>query len=277
MNAYNFHISPYDLVLLGAIFIGLTFILLLWFAKTIPHVRDQPSTLASAGSRTCESNRFLALALLTIILWMVRLLGIDPAHAATYPALAGPLQFSLALGPLIYFYSLSITQPEYYFRRKDLLHFIPLLLQQAPLFNSIMQFLATLSVIIYLYLSHRLIEKVYQKQKFNGGESHHQEFRWLNRQLAGFGFLWLLWILGMDMYHPLNLLLAVTTVWMAAAAHLRPESLVSKPTLPEELRQKGSWLKKTVKANLYYQDAELTLSSLAEKLDMHPHELSPHY
>jgi hypothetical protein len=47
---------------------------------------------------------------------MVRVLGVYPAYAAVYPALAGQLQLSLALGPLIYFYSLKIIRPEYTFR-----------------------------------------------------------------------------------------------------------------------------------------------------------------
>ncbi len=47
-----------------------------------------------------------------------------------------------------------------------------------------------------------------------------------------------------------------------------------KPSPLAELRQKGIWLKKVVKANHYYQDPELSLSSLAEKLDLSLHELS---
>src|SRR6185312_15630035 len=47
-----------------------------------------------------------------------------------------------------------------------------------------------------------------------------------------------------------------------------------KPSPSAELKQKGAWLKNVVKANLYYQDPELSLSSLAEKLDLSPHELS---
>src|SRR6202012_3309496 len=73
-------------------------------------------------------NRFLALAMVTIVLWLSRILGIDirlSAYVTHWSWL--PLQFSLALGPLIYFYVLKISRPEYKFRRKDLLHFSPLL------------------------------------------------------------------------------------------------------------------------------------------------------
>jgi putative ABC transport system permease protein len=254
----NFHIGIFDLALLGTIFIGFTFVVLLWFSKT---VNGHRSTV----------NGYLALALLTIILWLVRVLGFNY-----------PLQFSLALGPFIYFYSLKTIRPEYIFRRKDLLHFAPLLLQQGynfnlhqgnP-FNFVMQLLATISVSIYLFRSYIIIKQFYRLQKFSGGIRNRHELRRLNRQLVGFGFLWLLWIGGMDLYAPLNLLLGVLTVWMAAAAYLRPEPLVSKSAPSGELWQKGIWLKKAMETGRYYQDPELSLTSLAETLGIHPHELS---
>ena len=254
LHEHIFHIIPYDLVLLGSIFIVLTFILLLWFSKT---ANRQPLT----------ASRFLSLALLIIVLWLVRLLGIDPAHA-------GLLQFSMALGPLIYFYSLKIIRPEYSFRSWDLLHFTPLLLELNASFNTVMQLLATSSVLIYLYLSHRLIENFYRRQKFSGGERPRKEWKWLDRQLLGFGLLWVLWLLGIDVYYPFNLLLGILTVCMAAAAFLRKEEDQTKSALPGELWQKGIWLKKAMETGLCYQDPELSLSSLAKSLGIHPHELS---
>jgi hypothetical protein len=83
--------------------------------------------------------------------------------------------------------------------------------------------------------------------------------------------------LSIHAYYPLYLLLAVMTIWMAAVAFLRQEPgvLVAappflKPPLPAEMKQKGIWLKKAVQAGLYYQDPELSLSSLAEKLELSP-------
>src|ERR1700712_1777129 len=96
------------------IFIGLSFALLLAFVKSINRA----------------ANRFLALALVTMILWMIRILSIDIRLETYLPGWDRlPMQFLLALGPLIYFYVLKITRPEYKFRWKDLLHFSPLLLE----------------------------------------------------------------------------------------------------------------------------------------------------
>ncbi len=97
MNLYTSHINFYDVAFLGILFTGLNFALLLSFTKKI----NRPA------------NRFLALALVVMVLWMIRIPGID---------IRLPLQFSLALGPLIYFYVLKLTRPEYKFSRKNLLH-----------------------------------------------------------------------------------------------------------------------------------------------------------
>ena len=54
-----------------------------------------------------------------------------------------PLQFSLAIGPLIYFYVLKITRPEYKFHRQDLLHFSPLLLEFGALVLEVKESIKT--------------------------------------------------------------------------------------------------------------------------------------
>jgi len=302
LSAYTFHITPYDLALLGMIFTGLIFTLLLGFTKKINRA----------------ANRFLALALLTIMLWMARLLGIDIRLGAYFPRWSWlPLQFSLAIGPLIYFYVLKITRPEYKFRWKDLLHFSPLLLEQGVLvleinesirtgaatydthafqhMSPVLHLAAFISVITYLYWSVRLIERFYQRLKFNNmSDRYRLELRWLHRLLMGFGLIWLLWIpytavgyfyyhdqLSTHAYDTLYFLLAVIFIRIAVVSFLRAEVAVpvhipsvARPMLPAELKQKGTWLRKAVEAGLLYQDAELTLGSLAEKLDLHPHELS---
>ena len=300
LNTFTFHINAYDLAFLGTIFIGLTFILLLWFTK-------------KAGR---SANRFLAMALAVAVLWIARLLATSVGLSAYVGWWSLPLQFSLALGPLIFFYVLKITRPEYQFRRRDLLHFSPLLLELSayvletlesiktgvatydmPLYqrlHPVVQLLAFISVTYYLYRCHRLIENFYRQQKFSGGDRYRQELRWLHQLLTAFALLWLLWIpltaadyffynfqLSAQAYFPLYLVLTPMIIWIAASAFSRPEISVSSAKLPfsaalpaAELKQKGSWLKKTVKENRYYQDPELTLALLAEKLGLHPHELS---
>jgi putative ABC transport system permease protein len=301
VSPYTFHLNLFDLLFLATIFIGLTFALLLLFTKKVNRA----------------ANQFLALAIITVVLLIFRILAIDiglSSYFITWSRL--PLQFSLGLGPLIYFYVLRITRPEYKFRTKDLLHFSPLLLELAAhaleameslktgvasyetqafqQLNPIIQLLAFISVCTYLYASLRLIQGFYRQMKFNGGDRYRHELQWLHKLLIVFGLLWLLWIpliaadyfyynhqLGSNTYYPLYILLAAMTIWMGAVAFLRPEPRVLvettsplTPPLPVEIRQRGIWLKKAVQTGLYYQDPELNLGSLAEKLQMGPHELS---
>ncbi|HVW96784.1 MAG TPA: FtsX-like permease family protein [Mucilaginibacter sp.] len=300
MSTYNFHINLYDIAFAGTIFIGLTFAVLLWLTKSINNV----------------ANRFLALALAVVVLWITRVLGIDIGLSAYLPHWSRlPTQFLLAFGPLIYFYALKLTRPEYKFRRKDLLHSGPLLLEfgvqvieisesiktgaatyKTPAFHlldPVLHLLTVVSIIIYLYLSIKLIEKFYQRQKFIGGDRYRIGLRWLYRFLIIFCLLWLLLIpftviycfyypseFGVQTYYPFYLLLTAMMIRMAARAHLKPEIarrvdvLPLKLLLPTELRQKGTWLKKMVKQNHYYLDPELSLVSLAEKLGLTTHELS---
>jgi putative ABC transport system permease protein len=301
LKSFTFHINLYDLAALGSIFIGLTFALLLWFTKGI--------------NRT--ANRFLALSLVTMVLWMMRILAIDARLGTDLPGWDGlPMQFLLALGPLIYFYVLKITRPDYRFGWRDLLHFSPLLLEQAALaleinegirtgaatyatstfqqLNPVLQLLIFISIITYLYRSHKLIQNFYRRLKPVLMDRFLSEFRWLDRLLATTGLLWTVWItyaavdyfgyhnqLGVHVYYPFYIFFAVIIIWTAAAAFLKPlavklaqQTPILKPLPPTELREKGIWLKKIVKENHYYQDPELSLSSLAEKLGLTTHELS---
>ena len=301
MNAYTFHITPYDLGFLGTIFTGLTFALQLCFAKSI--------------NRT--ANRFLALALVVMVLCMMRILAIDIRLETYLPGWDRlPMQFLLALGPLIYFYVLKITQRHYKFRWKDLLHFSPVLLEQGALvleiresirtgaatyetlifqlLNPVLQWLIFISIITYLYRSHKLIQRFYRGLQPVLMDRSLLEFRWLRRLLAATALLLLLWIacatvdyfgygnqLGIHVYYPFYIFFAVIIIWTAAAAFLKPQAGMmtqpaagAKPSPPAELRGKGAWLKRAMDAGLYYKDPELSVSSLAKKLGLNSRELS---
>lgn len=286
MNYYTFHINLYDLAALGTIFIGLTFTLLLWFAPNINRA----------------ANRLLALALLVMVLLMTRILAVDVRLETYLPGWDRlPAEFLLVLGPLMYFYVLKITRPEFQFRWKDTLHFSPMLLEQVIVlsgvkaFQLLLQLLIFTSVITYLYLSRKLIEDFYRRLKPVLMDRSLLEFRWLHRLLAATALLWTVWIgfaiidhfgchhqLGTHSYYPFYIFFAVLIIWTAAAAFLRPQAettvqqplVAPKPLPPAELRGKAAWLKKGMEANRYYQDPELSLGLLAEKLGMTTHELS---
>ena len=170
-----------------------------------------------------------------------------------------PLQFLLGLGPLIYFYVLKITQPKYRFRCKDMLHFSPLLLEQAVLvceikesgrtgadiyatqiyaqLNPVLQLVIFISLITYLYRSHQLIQNFYRRLQPVMMDRSLLEFRWLRRLLAATALLWVLWILyagidyfgyrdqpGVHVYYSFYIFFIVIIIWTAAAAILKPQA-----------------------------------------------------
>ena len=301
LNSYTFHINLYDLAFLGAIFIGLTFALLLWFTKTVNR----------------SANRFLALALVTMILWMIRILAIDLELETYLPHWDWlPMQFLLALGPLMYLYVLKITGPQYKFGLKDLAHFVPVLFEQgifgleiresantgAPTYltytfqqlNPVLQLLIFISILSYLYKSHKVIQNFYRQLQPVLMDRPLVEFRWLRRLLSATALLWVLWIVyaavdyfgyrnqsGIQVYYPFYIFFVVIIIWTAAAAFLKPQAASMAQTtalyrspVPVELKAKGAWLKRAMEVKQYYQEPELSLSSLAGRLNMPPHELS---
>jgi putative ABC transport system permease protein len=114
----NIHVSLYELAFLATVFVGLTFGLLLLLTRRINRV----------------ANRFLGLAALTMVCWIGWVLGIAVRLQSVFPHWDWlPLQYSLTLGPLLYFYVRHLTEPQLTFKRKDLWHFSPLLLEQLVL------------------------------------------------------------------------------------------------------------------------------------------------
>jgi len=299
VTTYTFHITLYDAAFFGMLFVCFTFILLLWFGKV-----------------NRSANRFLAVALAVVALWIARVLAIDirlEKYLAHWDWL--PMQFLLALGPLIYFYVLKITRPDYKFRLKDLLHFSPLLLEIGVLMteiiesnqtgrstyntasfqhlNPVLQLLIFISLIVYLYKSYQLIENFYRRLRPVMMDRSRLEFRWLRRLLVATAVLWVLWMVyaaidflgysnqpGIHSYYPVYIFFAAIMIWTAAAAFLKPQAALLvqpatvKAPLSNELKQKGTWLKRMMVDNRYHQDPDLSLNSLAEKLNLGPHELS---
>jgi len=273
MNAHTLPFSIYDLLLLATASAGLIVALLLWFAKGVNR----------------GANRFLGLALVVMVLWIARVLAADLGIGELFP-----LRFSLALGPLIYFYVWRLAQPNAKFRWKYLLHSCPVLLEQgtwAFKMDALLQPLAFVSVLVYLYQCNALIDRFYDRIKFNEGDRYRHELRWLHRLLTGLGLLWLLWIpyaatayfyhLNVQTAYPLDLLFALMLIRIGVVAILRlakeastEGSLFAKPLAGAELKRKGAWLRKEVEARRFYEDPELSLGSLAAQLDMNAHELS---
>ncbi|MEM9836152.1 MAG: helix-turn-helix domain-containing protein [Bacteroidota bacterium] len=154
------------------------------------------------------ANRFLGSLLLTFSFWLV-----DPFFnvAEVYQQNPNyyflPIFFSFGFGPLVYFYTVSLTEKDFRFRRSDYWHFLPVLIQflsycflqtQSYAFRRAFWFevhqaytqplefyLSLLSLLSYLVLSIRRVKK-YQ--------------RWINNQFSEVSQIdlqWLKMVLGL--------------------------------------------------------------------------------
>ena len=221
---------------MATLFSGLTLALLLAFAK-----REGQT-----------ANLFLSAALTVIVL---KTGGLSPI-------------FLPALGPLLYFYVRRLTAPNLQFDRKDVLHFCPLLVAY-----WMPAWLVVISVVIYLYLSHRLIQHFYNRLQPVLMDRPRFAFRRLDKALHLLGLLCLLWLFN----DVLSFAIAVVLIGVAAEVMLKLDSStqLAKPITDRyDAKEKSRRLKEAVAANRFYEDAELTLTSLAVKLNMLPHDLS---
>ncbi|MDZ7935897.1 MAG: hypothetical protein U5M51_13230 [Emticicia sp.] len=82
------------------------------------------------SSQNKQSNRFLALLIFTITLWLIdhflRIADIYRQNANLYFL---PIFYSFAFGPLIYFYVKSLINQSFSFQGKDYLHFLSVAFQ----------------------------------------------------------------------------------------------------------------------------------------------------
>ena len=272
MTSYTLHINLFDLLSLTAVLVGLTFALQLWLKNSVHR----------------SANRLLASALAVMVVWMAGKLLTDLGKAAP------PCQFLLAFGPFLYFYVRKLLHPDSRFKRKDLLHFCPVVLE---LFlgiygiSSWVQPLALASTGVYLHLSHRLIGNYYMRLKFTEGDRNLDEWRWLQKLLVSLGIVVILSVpyilsgfyfrFSGQVYYSLYLMLAAVVIRMGVVVFFRSptiapvdESQFSRTPPSAALKQKGAWLKKTIAERFLYQDAELSVSTLAAQLDIPAHELS---
>ena len=176
--------------------------------------------------------------------------------------------FLPVLGPLLYFYVRQLTYTGQQFRQKDMLHFCSLLLGY-----WLPTWLILISVVVYLYLSHQLIEGFYARLRPVLMDRPRFAFRRLDGALLLIGLLCLLAIVS-DAF---CFIIALVLIAMAINAIVKPDGDLQL-TMPiidrSDAREKGRRLKEAIAAGRLYEDAELTLTTLAIKLNIHPHDLS---
>ena len=148
------------------------------------------------------ANRFLSLLLLSFSLWLIdSFYKVAEVYQQDPEFYFQPIFYSLAFGPLIFFYVKSITNSSFQFSKKDWIHFVPVLLQAGlywfltfqsypyklwfwetihfPITYGLEFNLTLISMAIYLGFSIRLLVR-YQK--------------WLENQFSEFSKIHLNWL-----------------------------------------------------------------------------------
>jgi ABC-type antimicrobial peptide transport system permease subunit/AraC-like DNA-binding protein len=196
-------------------------------------------------------------------------LFLSAALAVTVLKTGGLSPFFLpAMGPLLYFYVRRMTLPNLQFARKDMLHFCPLLVTY-----WMPGWLVLISVVVYLYLSHRLIQHFYNRLQPVLMDRPRFAFRRLDKALHLLALLCILWLFNDVM----SFAVAFVLIGVAAEVMLKLDSSIQPATAVTDrydAKEKSRRVKEAVAANRFYEDAELTLTTLAAKLNMHPHDLS---
>ncbi len=172
------------------------------------------------------------------------------------------------LGPLLYFYVLKLTKPAYKFRKIDYLHFCPFLAAY-----WLPPWLNLLPVFFYLNLAQQSIQNFYEKLQPVLMDKSRYAFRYLERELWLISLFCLAALFNAAFFFPLTFLLIV----MAATAIIRPfgyTALTAPVADKSDAREKSRRLKEAVVINRLYEDADLTLATLAFQLKTTTHELS---
>lgn len=240
---YTLDLNAFNLIIIASVFIGLCFGLLLIFTKRINQ----------------KANGYLGILALIIVFWNIWVLSLDLDIFRYFPLFyLIPVNFSLALGPLLYFYVKKMTLPDWRFERRDFVHLLPLgfelmvhvilcieawrghvLPTDTSSFYTLIplvQLFAIVSILMYSYRSLGLIRDYHKWLAANYSNDDKYNLRWLYRLIIIFATFWFMLVpyttidyvvfgfqLGIKEYYPIYILLSFITLWISIEAFLKPE------------------------------------------------------
>ena len=221
-----------------------------------------------------QSNFFLALVLFFFALMTVNismgnfLFSYELVHVFRY----FQLELLFGIGPALYFFTKSITDPDYRFSKKEYFHFLPVVLEfifyrteiyrhgsnglsQTPLHQFtivylVEQWLGILSISVYVFLSVRLLIKYRKWIKSKYSNLENKSLGWLRTPVFIYSGYWVAWTIITQVDHfvfqyaykeyyflPTNIELAIITTWIGFRGYVKSQADVSgflKPSLKTE-------------------------------------------
>lgn len=211
-----------------------------------------------------QSNFFLALilfffALMTINIGMATILfSKDLVHIFRYVQ----LELLYGIGPALYFFTKSITDKEYIFSKKYLIHFIPVILEfffyrtefyrlganglyeepnhQYSIVYLTEQWLGVISISVYVILSVRIFINYQQWIKNNYSSIEDKSLGWLRIPVFVYSGYWILWTIITKIDHfvfhdiyremyflPTNIGLSIVTTWIGFLGYMKSHTDVT--------------------------------------------------
>ena len=262
-----------------------------------------------------QANRYLSLLVLFFSLWLLdtffRVAYIYQQDPNYYFL---PIYFSLAFGPLIFFYTKAVTEKDFSFKKEYWWHFLPALIQASlyiflqfsnyafrrwfwfeihrPFTHQLEFNLSLLSLIIYLYFSTRLLRNYQDWIKNQFSEISKITLNWLRIVLFAMISLALFWLLesilraNFDYYpdHPYSAVIMGFTILIFAAGGLLQEDLKDKgiphagsfPNVPIEQIDPIVLDKiiKTIEKQKLFLKPDLTLAAFAKAVELPARQIS---
>ncbi len=293
----QFEISPIQLVTIGAVMNGFVFTFLLFEKK-----------------ENRQANVFLSLMILSMCLTFTPFI-LDTTIWNTYESLAFlPFSLSYWIGPSFYFYIKTLTGSSSKFRKKDLWHFAPIVLNYLhsiyhaiivntnpwPIFHHVAELLelgAIVSVAIYLVVSFNLVKNYQRSLLDNVSNIEKIDLRWVTRIIYVIGGCCLLILIFLiasqveggryilsewdDPRAFILLLYSCILYWLSISGFKQAQTHKIVPGISSsesndinEFSEIIETLKKVIEENKLYQNQELTLSDLSKSTKISERSIS---
>ncbi len=202
------------------------------------------------------ANILLALVLLFYTLPVLRVALNDIGFFSLYDLPFLSIELIYGLGPSLYLYAKTISDPEYKLSRTDFLHFLPVLFEVIYYFSSsysqvghptfspprnihhllwmIQQAGSVVSVFVYLGLTNKLLWNYSRWLKNNYSATRHRTLKWLQTPIILYSTFFILWFslrifdviyfadsLSIFPYYPFLLFLSFSTYWIGTKGYLQ--------------------------------------------------------
>lgn len=273
------------------------------------------SLMLSLTSRNQLSSRILAFLLFFISLWLIdSFFRVSDMYHQNPDLYFKPIYYSFAFGPLIYLYVKSITNASFRWQKKDLLHFLPVLVQAALYwylnfqdysfkrwywlevhqpFTYRLEFDGTfVSLAVYLILSLRILRNYQRWIKDNFSELSRITLTWLRILLVLLLILciqWFIEVLLRELYHNYfdynysAILLGIIVLFMAIGGirqisldNVRFTNAAESPTVKVVDEAILEKIRKRMETSQDYLNPTLTLKEFADAMGLPPRLVSEH-